>query len=103
MPSTTRGAAIGVSRTVPVWQTRAVESDLIDAEPPAPRDADRQVVPGSKMKPTRRVAARQLVAADRRQRLEDPYGGSTPPTGAQQRSARLAADRPYLKCSVMSS
>ena len=46
----------------------AVQPDVIDADPPAARDADRQIVTRLDDEPERRVAAGQLLAADGRQR-----------------------------------
>jgi hypothetical protein len=62
---------------------RAVEPDLIDPEPPAPRHADRQVVAGFDDQPDRRKPSGQPIAADRRQCLEDLVRGQHAADGRQ--------------------
>ena len=76
---------------------RAVEPDLIDPEPPTPGDADGQVVAGLEDQPDRGQAARQLVAADRRKRLEHFIRRQHATDRRQQRAAGLAADRSVLE------
>ena len=51
MPRTTRGAASGVSRTVPVWQTRAIQADVVDAERRRRETPTGSPCPGSMTKP----------------------------------------------------
>ena len=76
---------------------RAVEADLLDAEPPPPRHANRQVAAGLEDQPRRGISAGQTLVAHRRQRLEHQVGGQRAADRLQQRTARLAADRSVLE------
>ena len=81
----------------PAVAQRAIEPDLIDPEPAAPRHADGQVVARLDDQPDGCEPARQLVAADLRQCLEHCVRRQHAADRRQQRPARLAADRPVLE------
>ena len=76
---------------------RAVESDLLDAEAPPPRYANRQIVAGLEDQSGRGIAAGQALAAHRRQRLEHHVRRQRAADRLQERTAGLAADRSVLE------
>ena len=75
----------------------AVHPDVVEAEPPAARDADRQLVARLNREPERLVAAADAVRANGRQRTEHPVGRQHAADGAEQRDAWFAADRSVLE------
>ena len=75
----------------------AVQPDMVHADAPAARDADRQLVARLYREAERFVAAADAIRADGRQGAEHPVGGQHAADGLEQRDAGLAADRAVLE------
>ena len=97
MPSTTRGGDVGVSRTVPLWQTAQFSPTWSMPMRWRRETPIGQLVAGLDDEAERRVAAADPVAADRRQRAEHPVGRQHAADRPEQRDAGLAADRAVLE------